>query len=132
MDPNDLPPTARLLALILQGANVDDYDPQVLVQLYDIAYSYIANCLTEAQQYSEHAGHKEITVSDIKLAIETRASIDFPKKPSRQTLVELAQKKNSIPLPLVPEKFGIRLPPERHCLIKPNISIIPKVFLVLT
>jgi hypothetical protein len=39
----------------------------------------------------------------------------------------LAAKKNSIPLPLVPEKYGLRLPPERHLLIKQNIAIVPKV-----
>jgi transcription initiation factor TFIID subunit 9B len=38
----------------------------------------------------------------------------------------LAEKKNMIALPLVPEKFGLRLPPERHCLLKPNITIVPK------
>lgn len=42
--------------------------------------------------------------------------------------MKLATRKNNIPLPLVPEKFGLRLPPERHCLIKPNIMIVPKVY----
>ena len=44
-----------------------------------------------------------------------------------QALAILAAKKNAIPLPLVQEKYGLRLPPERHLLIKQNISIVPKV-----
>ncbi|KAI8897930.1 transcription initiation factor IID, 31kD subunit-domain-containing protein [Globomyces pollinis-pini] len=125
-DPADLPPSARLLSLILQGAGVEDYDPRVLAQLYEIAHSYIVNVLQDGQVLCEHAQRKELNVADIKLAIETRAALDFTRPPSRQALVELAAKKNSIPLPLVPEKFGLRLPPERHCLIRQNISINPR------
>ncbi|KAJ3259973.1 Transcription initiation factor TFIID subunit 9B [Boothiomyces macroporosus] len=118
-DPNELPPTARLISLILQGASVEDYEPRVLAQLYEVMHSYILNVLQDAQLYADHAEHKELTVADVKLAIETRATLDFTNPPSRQ-------KKNSIPLPLVPEKLGLRLPPERHCLIRNNISINPK------
>ncbi|KAJ3272631.1 Transcription initiation factor TFIID subunit 9B [Terramyces sp. JEL0728] len=125
-DPNELPPTARLISLILQGASVEDYEPRVLAQLYEVAHSYILNVLQDAQLYADHAEHKELSVADVKLAIETRATLDFTNPPSRQALLQLAQKKNSIPLPLVPEKLGLRLPPERHCLIRNNISINPK------
>nr|KAJ3419360.1 hypothetical protein HK105_007047 [Polyrhizophydium stewartii] len=41
--------------------------------------------------------------------------------------MELAERKNSIPLPLVPDKFGMRLPPERNTLIKQNFQIVPKL-----
>ena len=85
-DPQDLPPTARLLSLILQGESVEDLEPRVLAQLYEIAHSYIINVLQDAQIFSEHAGHKELTVSDVRLAIETRATIDFTQPPSRQVL----------------------------------------------
>lgn len=61
-----------------------------------------------------------------RLAIE-RASLDFTNPPSRQALMQLAAKKNSIPLPLVEDKVGFRLPPERHLLTKQNISLVPKV-----
>ena len=90
--------------------------------------------------YADHAHHKEILLSDVKLAIETRSGLDYTLPPSRdvfpflisvfifmQALAILAAKKNAIPLPLVQEKYGLRLPPERHLLIKQNISIVPKV-----
>ena len=75
----------------------------------------------------------------MKLAIETRTGLDYTLPPSRdvltfksanflfKALAELAAKKNAIPLPIVQEKYGLRLPPERHLLIKQNISIVPKV-----
>lgn len=83
-DPNELPPTARLISLILQGASVEDYEPRVLAQLYEVMHSYILNVLQDAQLYADHAEHKELTVADVKLAIETRATLDFTNPPSRQ------------------------------------------------
>ena len=41
-------------------------------------------------------------------------------------MLELAQKKNSIPLPQIPEKFGLRLPAERLTLTAPQVKIIKK------
>jgi transcription initiation factor TFIID subunit 9B len=125
-DPQELPPTARLLAPILQGEGVEDFEPRVLAQLYEIAHGYIINILQDAQLFADHSGHKELTVSDIRLAIETRATVEFTQPPSRQSLLQLAEKKNQLALPLVPEKFGLRLPPERHCLLRQNISIVPR------
>lgn len=37
--------------------------------------------------------------------------------------MKVAREKNSQPLPPVPEKFGLRLPPERHCLLVPNYTV---------
>ena len=37
--------------------------------------------------------------------------------------MEFARQRNSMPLPLVPEKFGLRLPPERYCLSGPNYRV---------
>ena len=39
-------------------------------------------------------------------------------------LLELAREKNSQPLPPVGEKFGVRLPPERYCLLANNYQLV--------
>lgn len=46
---------------------------------------------------------------------------------SLQFLLELAQEKNKVPLPLIPEKYGIRLPHEKHCLTAINFQVTPNV-----
>ena len=38
-------------------------------------------------------------------------------------MVEIARQKNANPLPMIPEKFGVRLPPERYCLTGTNYKI---------
>lgn len=40
-----------------------------------------------------------------------------------QFLIDIARQKNSMPLPLIPEKFGPRLPPERYCLTSNNYRV---------
>ena len=38
-------------------------------------------------------------------------------------MIEIARQKNATPLPLIPEKFGPRLPPERYCLTANNYKV---------
>lgn len=42
-------------------------------------------------------------------------------------MAQLAQKKNSQPLPLVPERHGIRLPADKYCLTGVNYQLVPEV-----
>ncbi|KAI8923335.1 transcription initiation factor IID, 31kD subunit-domain-containing protein [Entophlyctis helioformis] len=128
-DPTDLPRDARLVSLILQSLDIDDYEPRVIPQLLEFVHRHILDLLQDAQMFADHAGHKDLEVTDVRLAIESRASHAFSGPPSREVMMELAEKKNSIPLPLIPEKFGLRLPPERNTLLKPNFQIVPKVLL---
>ena len=38
-------------------------------------------------------------------------------------MIEIARQKNATPLPLIPEKFGPRIPPERYCLTANNYKV---------
>ena len=40
-----------------------------------------------------------------------------------QFMIEIARQKNATPLPLIPEKFGPRIPPERYCLTANNYKV---------
>lgn len=40
-----------------------------------------------------------------------------------QVLLELARSRNSTPLPLIKTHCGLRLPPERHCLLSANYKL---------
>jgi len=51
----------------------------------------------------------------------------FSPPPSREFALELASEKNKIPLPLIPDKFGVRLPPEKYCLTAINYRPVLKV-----
>lgn len=105
---------------ILKEMGVEEYDPNVVHQMLEFSYRYITNVLEDARVYSEHAQKKELDVSDVRLAIQNRMDHSFTTPPPRDFLIEIARQKNSAPLPLIPEKFGPRLPPERYCLTANN------------
>lgn len=44
---------------------------------------YVTNVLEDARTYSEHAQKKEIDVSDVKLAVQTRVDHSFATPPPR-------------------------------------------------
>jgi hypothetical protein len=88
-----------------------------------IQLRYIVNVLEDAKIYLSHADKTEIDESDIRLAIQNRMDHSFTSPPPRDFLIEIARQKNSTPLPLIPEKFGPRLPPERYCLTGANYKV---------
>ncbi|KAI9253581.1 transcription initiation factor IID, 31kD subunit-domain-containing protein [Sporodiniella umbellata] len=119
------PRDARLISLILQSLGVEDYDPKVVHQLLEFAHRYTTDVLQDSLVYAEHANKSDIDLDDIQLAIQGRVNHSFTAPPPKEFLLGLAQEKNKAPLPLIPEKYGIRLPAEKHCLTGINFSIVP-------
>ncbi|CAI8044492.1 Transcription initiation factor TFIID subunit 9B [Geodia barretti] len=117
------PRDAAVMEAILKEMGVEDFEPSVIHQMLEFTYRYITGVLEDAQIYSGHAGKKELDVSDVRLAVQTRVDHSFTTPPPRDFLINIARQKNSTPLPLIPEKFGPRLPPERYCLTANNYRI---------
>ena len=126
LDPSQIPREAKLVSLLLESLGVSDYDPSIIHQLLELSHRHILDILSDAQKYAEHADRKDITVDDVKIAVQGKMMSSFSTPPPKDLLIELAAKKNSMPLPQVPEKFGLRLPTEKHTLLAPNLSIAPK------
>ncbi|KAI8378989.1 transcription initiation factor IID, 31kD subunit-domain-containing protein [Blakeslea trispora] len=121
------PRDARIVSLILQSLGVEEYDPKVVHQLLEFAHRYTSDVFQDALIYAEHANKPDIDLEDIQLAIQGRVNHSFTTPPPKEFLLELAQEKNKQPLPLIPEKYGIRLPADKHCLTGINFSIVPDV-----
>lgn len=47
----------------------------------------------------------------------------FTGPPPREVLLEVAKQKNTQPLPTIKPHSGIRLPPDRHCLLAANYKL---------
>ncbi|RKP36829.1 transcription initiation factor TAFII31 [Dimargaris cristalligena] len=124
---DELPKEAKIMSLILQAQAIEDCDKKVVNQLLDFAHRYTVEVFQDALIYSEHAGKNDLDVEDVRLAIQGRVNHSFTTPPSKEFLLELAEERNSTPLPLLPEKFGIRLPPEKHCLTAVNFQVVPEV-----
>jgi len=112
------PKDARLLHLILTSLNVQSYDERVPVMLLDFAYRYTANVLQDAQIYAEHGrASGNVNAEDIRMAVLSRINHSFRGQQPKEFLLEMAAERNKKPLPPVEKQFGLRLPPDKYCLL---------------
>ncbi|KAJ3231487.1 hypothetical protein HDU81_003713 [Chytriomyces hyalinus] len=125
-EPLELPRNARIVSLIMQAMDVTDYQPAVLPQLMEFVHRYVLDVVADAQLFADHAGRTEIDVDDVRLAVEAKMSHSFTGAPSKEVLASIAEAKNVAPLPVVNEKLGLRLPPERNALTGLNFQILPR------
>lgn len=73
--------------------------------------------------YANHSKKKGIDLEDVKLASTMLLDKSFTGPPPREVLLEVAKQKNTQPLPLIKPHSGIRLPPDRHCLLAANYKL---------
>ncbi|KAN0062564.1 Transcription initiation factor TFIID subunit 9 [Thecaphora frezii] len=124
-----IPRDARLMAVILASMRITDVQPDVLLQLLEFAHRYTYDVLSDALVYADHAALRQasstVSLDDITLAIQSRVNYSFTKPPDKDTLLSLATSLNSVPLPPISDRHGIRLPPPQHCLTNVNFSLVP-------
>ncbi|KAJ7276223.1 transcription initiation factor IID, 31kD subunit-domain-containing protein [Mycena haematopus] len=125
--PDNLPPTARAIALLLSSTpSVQDVQPAVLHQLLDFSHRYTAHVLTDANVYAEYAGRAgKIEMDDVVLAVQARVGWEFGGRVPKEYILSLASDVNAVPLPAVPEVFGVRMPQASECLTSIDFDLIP-------
>ncbi|KHN83131.1 Transcription initiation factor TFIID subunit 9B [Toxocara canis] len=116
------PHDAQVMQNILKEMGITDYEPRIVSQLLEFAYRYTAEVLEDARSLSEHAGKKQIDEADVQFAIDNAGASWRGVRHDRQFMLELAEQKNSIPLPAIRQNFGMRLPNDRFCLVQPNMQ----------
>lgn len=125
-----VPNSVKVMEILLQSMGVGKFNPRVPVQLLDFIYRYSTEILQEAQLYAEHANSKQLRVEDLQLAVEAKSLHQFTYPPDREAMEEIAGSVNSIPLPSMSEKHGLRLPPERYALTGTNFQVLPNKIVV--
>ncbi|XP_055296839.1 transcription initiation factor TFIID subunit 9 [Sitodiplosis mosellana] len=118
-----IPKDAQVLMSIMKELNVIEYEPRVINQLLEFTYRYVTCILDDAKVYANHAKKKVIELDDVKLASQMTLEKAFTTPPPREVLLELARSRNATPLPLIKTHCGLRLPPERHCLLSANYKL---------
>ncbi|POM58968.1 TBP-associated factor [Phytophthora palmivora] len=102
---------------LLESMGADKFEPRVVAQLQEFVHRYVTEILVDAQEYSMYADKQTIDPDDVRLAISSRLNHHYAQVPPRELMMELAEKRNSIPLPPISNEYGVRLPPLQHQLI---------------
>eukprot|EP00123_Amoebidium_parasiticum_P013595 comp22050_c0_seq1/m.32050 comp22050_c0_seq1/g.32050 ORF comp22050_c0_seq1/g.32050 comp22050_c0_seq1/m.32050 type:complete len:238 (-) comp22050_c0_seq1:216-929(-) len=118
-----MPMQAKVVRSILSSMGVDDYEPRVVNMLLEFAHRYVGDVLEDALVYSDHANKARLDVDDVRLAIQSRVDYSFTGPPPREFMMELAEKRNNVPLPPLKDAFGVHLPPERYWLSTVNYQV---------
>eukprot|EP01023_Acetabularia_acetabulum_P003586 TRINITY_DN1149_c1_g1_i3.p3 TRINITY_DN1149_c1_g1~~TRINITY_DN1149_c1_g1_i3.p3 ORF type:complete len:151 (+),score=23.94 TRINITY_DN1149_c1_g1_i3:32-454(+) len=124
----DEPKSATIVKKLLRTMGVKEYSQQVTNQLMDFMYQYFTEILKESEAYAVQAQDQsvssvEISIGDMMLAIQSKASSNASQAPSLQILQQVAQQVNKHPLPSIKRRFGLRLPDEDQCLVNPNYQL---------
>ncbi|KAK7470822.1 Transcription initiation factor TFIID subunit 9 [Stygiomarasmius scandens] len=124
---DNLPTTARAIALILSSTpSVQDAQPGVLHQLLEFSNRYTQQVLTDAKVYADHAGRQDkVEIEDVVLAVQARVGWEFGGRVPAEYIQNLATTTNAVPLPSVPEVFGVRLPQSNDCLTSIDFDLVP-------
>ncbi|PIL36873.1 hypothetical protein GSI_00563 [Ganoderma sinense ZZ0214-1] len=124
---DSIPPTARAISLLVAAIpGVQDTQSGVLHQLLEFSNRYTAQVLSDALVYAEHAGRSgKVEMEDVVLAVQARVGWEFGGRVPKEYMLSLATQTNSVPLPSVPEVYGVRLPPAHECLIAVDFDLVP-------
>ncbi|TDH73339.1 uncharacterized protein CCR75_007908 [Bremia lactucae] len=102
---------------LLASMGADKYEPRVVAQLQEFVHRYATEILVDAQEYSMYADKQTIDPDDIRLAISSRLNHHYAQVPPRELMMELADKRNCIPLPPISNEYGVRLPPVQYQIV---------------
>lgn len=120
---NVLPRDAKIISLLLKNHGIDECEPKVIQMLIEFAYKHTLDILQESLIYADHAERRELSIDDIRLAIQKIVNTTFVTPPTRESLSKAAAEKNSIPLPVVDNDDPIKLPREDQCLLAPHYKV---------
>ncbi|OQS02574.1 hypothetical protein THRCLA_21382 [Thraustotheca clavata] len=118
------PEDVAVIKNILESMGVVKYEPRVISQLLEFVHRYTTNVLVDAQEYSHYASKPEMDQDDIRLAAMSRLHHTYSQMPPRELMMELAEKRNAIPLPPIPNEYGVRLPSPEYQISTDHIPYI--------
>ncbi|KAH9823113.1 transcription initiation factor TFIID subunit 9 [Melampsora americana] len=128
--PPSTPRDARIIAILLASMGVQSSSEGVVRVLMEFAHRYTVDILSDAMVYADHAGRAHAAhgpdVEDVRLAVQAKVEHSMSGPMSKEFLLNLADTLNRTSLPPIPDRYGIRLPPEKDRLTAPNFDIAPK------
>jgi len=107
---------------ILNSLSINSPSAELLSYLSAFCHSQCQSILSLSRDFALHAGRSVLSPEDIELATQ-QINLMTCEPPTRETLAQLARKVNSRPMPIVPQRAGIILPPKRFTLLNENFDV---------
>ena len=118
------PKDIKMIKRLLKEEGVDEYDDAIVSHLLEFYHRYSIDTIKQAQDLQQHDNkQRNIEGKDVKLAIHMQRDKMFVNPPLWEYTSSLSSSINSIPLPAIPNRYGILLPPEKYTLTSTNFQI---------
>ena len=121
--PKSMPKDAQMMAQILKGMGITEYEPRVINQMLEVAFWYVTTILDDAKIYSIML--RKLLLMQMMCDWQSSVLLTslLPLLPQETFLLDIARQRNQTPLPWIKPYSGPRLPPDRYCLTAPNYRL---------
>lgn len=90
-----------------------------------MSVSVLIQIIQDAEVYAQHASRSSVNLDDLRLAVRAKQNFSFSKPPGRREMAEIAQSRNTEPIPEVKRSYGIALPPDDKTLTSATYQLDP-------
>ena len=121
--PKSMPKDAQMMAQILKGMGITEYEPRVINQMLEVAFWYVTTILDDAKIYLIML--RKLLLMQMMCDWQSSVLLTslLPLLPQETFLLDIARQRNQTPLPWIKPYSGPRLPPDRYCLTAPNYRL---------
>ena len=121
--PKSMPKDAQMMAQILKGMGITEYEPRVINQMLEVAFWYVTTILDDAKIYPIML--RKLLLMQMMCDWQSSVLLTslLPLLPQETFLLDIARQRNQTPLPWIKPYSGPRLPPDRYCLTAPNYRL---------
>jgi histone H3/H4 len=123
IDKGNAPKDITIIRKMFDSLGIEEYEKNTLNYMSEFINSYIIDILKESKKNMILSNREKINIEDVELAVKTKQNLMYQNHPPISRMKELAEKVNSIPLPLIPETPNVLMPPLENNLLRNNFQI---------
>lgn len=123
IDKGNSPKDITIIRKMFDSLGIEEYEKNTLNYMSAFINSYIIDILKESKKNMILSDREKINIEDVELAVKTKQNLMYQNTPQVLRMKELAEKVNSIPLPLIPETPNVLMPPLENNLLRNNFQI---------
>jgi histone H3/H4 len=123
IDKGNSPKDITIIRKMFDSLGIEEYEKNTLNYMSEFINSYIIDILKESKKNMILSKREKINIEDVELAVKTKQNLMYINRPPVQKMRELAEKVNSVPLPLIPETPNVLMPPLENNLLRNNFQI---------
>ena len=123
IDKGNSPKDITIIRKMFDSLGIEEYEKNTLNYMSEFINSYIIDILKESKKNMILSNREKINIEDVELAVQKKQNLMYESRPSFSRMKRLAEKVNSIPLPLIPESPNVLMPPIENNLLRNNFQI---------